>query len=72
MEDPVIKVIEECSELIQILCKVRRFGWFNWHPDNTSDYLNFDQVKREMHDVVEACEQLEVHMRQVQHSSYNR
>jgi len=68
---PVIRVIEESSELakalcdlIHILCKTERFGWFNFHPD-TPERTNWEQVRAGMSDVVEACERLEVQMRQI-------
>ena len=66
---PVTKVIEECGELIQALCKVDRFGWFNFHPDNP-DRKNIDDVEAEMDDVVEACERLQTEMRQLKHDYY--
>ena len=28
------RVIEECSEVIHILCKIDRFGYDNYHPEN--------------------------------------
>lgn len=66
---PTTRVIEECSELIQALCKVERFGWFNFHPDRPESN-NMDEVKMEMDDVVEAIEQLQVEMRQRSHMYY--
>lgn len=44
---PVTRVIEECSELTQALCKADRFGWFNFHPDRPTS-TNMDDVFREM------------------------
>lgn len=32
--DRITNTIKECAELIHILCKVKRFGWFNYHPDD--------------------------------------
>lgn len=63
--DPVVKVIEECSELIKIICKAERFGWDNWHPDDPTKTTNRELAKREMDDVVEAFEELEKHLRQL-------
>ena len=61
---PETKVIEECSELIQALCKAGRFGWFNYHPDNPSS-TNMDDVFREMDDVLEAMNRLDIHLREL-------
>jgi hypothetical protein len=47
------KVIEGCSELIQALCKVKRFGWFSRHPDSCHT-TNMDNVQYEAQDVMEA------------------
>ncbi|MEW6314314.1 MAG: hypothetical protein AB1513_09795 [Pseudomonadota bacterium] len=63
---PVTRLIEECAELQQALCKAERFGWFNFHPDRP-DRSNMDDVKSEMDDVVEAIERLQVEMRQLSH-----
>ena len=54
---PVIKLIEECSELIQAICKADRFGWFNHHPDRPNT-TNINEVQAEMNDVIEACAEL--------------
>lgn len=52
------KVIEECSELIQAICKVKTFGWFSYHPDKPNR-TNIDDVESEMADVIEAVERLD-------------
>ena len=31
---PEQRLIEECSELIKVVCKAQRFGWDEAHPDN--------------------------------------
>lgn len=64
---PVTRVIEECAELQQALCKAERFGWFNHHPDRPGK-TNMDEVKAEMDDVVEAIEKLQIMMRLIGHS----
>jgi hypothetical protein len=48
---PEIRLIEECSELIQMLCKAKRFGWSNYHPDDAAKIQNFDLVLNEIKDV---------------------
>ncbi len=55
---PVTKLIEECSELIYELCKVQRFGWFKYHPDEP-DKPNIERVKYEIGDVLEAIDNLQ-------------
>lgn len=49
--DPITHLIEECSELIHILCKVQRFGWGKYRPDDNSKTHNSALVLREMTDV---------------------
>ena len=67
---PSTRAIEECSELIQAICKAERFGWHNTHP--TTGETNFDAVRREMDDVVESIERLQEHMRAVNHAYNSR
>lgn len=58
---PVTKLIEECAELIQALCKAERFGWNNHHPVRPGR-TNMDDIRSEMADVVEAFEVLQRYM----------
>ncbi|MDP2371898.1 hypothetical protein [Rhodoferax sp.] len=60
----VDRVIEECSELIQALCKARRFGWFNHHPDRPTR-TNMDDVLGEMDDVREVMTKLDANIREL-------
>ena len=61
---PTTRVIEECSELTQSLCKADRFGWFNFHPDRPNE-TNLDDVRREMDDVLEAMNKLDIYLREL-------
>ena len=45
-----IKLIEECGELIQAVCKGERFGWDNYHPDRPNK-TNAQELWEEMEDV---------------------
>lgn len=67
---PMTRLIEECAELQQALCKADRFGWFNYHPDRP-DRTNMDDVKSEMDDVVEAMERMQECMRQLKHEHFS-
>ena len=44
------KLIEECAELIQAICKAERFGLDNWHPERHG-YSNRQAICDEMRDV---------------------
>ena len=50
-------VIEECSELIKILVKVKRFGLGNHHPKTKES--NISMVKHEIADVKRAIKKYE-------------
>ena len=54
---PIVRVIEECGEIIQAACKGDRFGWDNCHPDRTG-HTNLQDLEKEIADVVEAFEDL--------------
>ena len=56
--DPEDLVIEECSEVIKIICKAKRFGWFSHNPYDPMKVNNIELAKREMDDVIEAFEKL--------------
>ena len=62
---PETRVVEECAELIHILQKVDRFGWFNYHPDDPAKTSNMELVRREMNDVLKAIGQLEKYMQEI-------
>lgn len=49
---PEAIAMEECSELIQALCKVDRFGWYSCHPETGKQ--NLSQVLDEINDVESA------------------
>jgi hypothetical protein len=66
---PITRLIEECAELQQALCKAERFGWFSHHPDRPLR-TNMDDVKAEMSDVVECIEKVEVLMREMKFMHY--
>ena len=60
---PETKMIEECSELIKELCKVQRFGWFNYSPYD--GIPNITKVGLEIEDVKQAMETLEKYINDV-------
>jgi NTP pyrophosphatase (non-canonical NTP hydrolase) len=55
---PSTRLIEECSELIQALCKADRFGLENYHPD--SFLSNSDCIQNEITDVLSAIEEYQL------------
>ncbi len=46
---PVIRFIEECSEIIKVACKGDRFGWDLCHPSRSG--TNLQELKSEWADV---------------------
>jgi NTP pyrophosphatase (non-canonical NTP hydrolase) len=43
---------EECAELIQVISKVKRFGWDNHNPFNTPIKTNREHLIEELGDVL--------------------
>lgn len=60
---PIIKMIEECSELIHICCKAERFGLEDYHPDDDHMTPNKLLIALEIGDVKEALNNLENFLR---------
>ncbi len=50
------KTIEECAELIHIICKIKRFGIDNCHPETR--VTNKDHLRLEIFDVRKRLEEL--------------
>lgn len=57
--DVITRTIEECSELIHILCKVKRFGWDNYHPEDSHMTPNSQLTKLEIKDLRKCLDELE-------------
>lgn len=53
-----IRTIEECSELIHILCKKERFGMYSYNPNVFTGY-NKDLILSEIDDVRKMLVELE-------------
>lgn len=75
-DDPITKLQEECAEIIHILCKVDRFGWFDYHPTDRSRRPNIELVKDKILHVKRRIVELEMHMeyltgKKVERPSYN-
>ena len=56
------RTIEECSELIQAICKAQRFGWYNHHPERATN--NIEETLHEITDVLNTVLGLEEYLRE--------
>lgn len=65
---PEIKLIEECSELIQALTKIIRFGLYSVNPElpECQRVTNIVQAKAEISDVKYAIENVMKHWSEVE------
>lgn len=52
--EPLTRLMEECSEVIQISCKIQRFGWHNFNPYDLNKTPNYQLLLNEIADTV-AC-----------------
>jgi len=50
---PAVKLIEECSEVIDVCCKIERFGLDDFDP-NQPKKLNRARLEEELSDIEEA------------------
>lgn len=48
--EELIGLAEEASEIIHIICKILRFGWFSYHPNDLTHKLNRSHLETEMGD----------------------
>ena len=58
----IIRTIEECSELIHILCKADRFGMDNYHPEDGHMTPNRTLIQLEIDDVLRVLNELEKYL----------
>lgn len=65
--DPITCTIEECAEVIYMLCKVRRFGWGSFNPYDPTKTPNVVLVRREQSDLKIRINELEAEMNKVSH-----
>lgn len=49
--NPPDQIMEECSEVIKIICKARRFGWHSYHPDDPKKISNWELTMGELSDL---------------------
>lgn len=56
-------LIEECSEVIKVASKIRRFGWDSYHPDDPEHTPNTKRLFNEMQDVEKRIMEMRQEMR---------
>jgi len=57
----LVKLIEECSEVIQAATKIMRFGWSNAHPNRSlGQRNNLGDLNKELSDLRRAQRELNV------------
>ena len=59
LDGKLIHVEEKCAEVLQEVCKMRRFGPENWHPRELEKGTNRERLLREMGQLRDAIDRLE-------------
>lgn len=54
----LVRIMEECAELISACSKILRFGPDNWHPKDVNKESNTEAFRRERDDLLEALRDL--------------
>jgi hypothetical protein len=57
---PDVRFIEECSEVIQAISKVLRFGLFNCHPKDKEKRTNAMQLLDEISDLEKTMHEFKI------------
>lgn len=57
--DSMIRLAEECAEIIQAVCKIERFGLLNYHPDDSKQIPNLKLLLAEIADAKEIMAEVE-------------
>lgn len=50
-QERLVRLMEECGEVIQACSKILRWGWYSTHPNGGP--TNVDSLLRELHDVTD-------------------
>ena len=58
LEGKMMHFIEECSEVMKLISKSKRFGLKNYHPRDPNKEMNRSKLIKELEDVVWASQRL--------------
>lgn len=49
--EQLVKLMEECAEVIHAVSKILRHGWHSTNPDAPGSETNYETLQRELHDL---------------------